>query len=147
METANPTASTVISFAQELEEKSAAFYEKLSERFPESKELFLSFADGSRKNKVLVTRTYQETITDAIEACYSFKNLNMDDYMIQTTLQERASHSDALKSAIQLEEVACKFYSEVAERCSSLLATIPRAFKKVAQERGKRQLKLESMLT
>jgi rubrerythrin len=145
METVDPTASTVINFAQELEENSVAFYKKLAERFPEAKETFLFFSENSRKNKVLVTRTYQETVTDAIETGYSFRNLNMNDYAAQATLGEGMSYTDALKMAVQLEERACKFYSDVTERCSSLLATIPRAFKKVAQERGKRKLMLESM--
>lgn len=146
MERGDPTASIVINFAQDLEENSAAFYRKLAENFPEAREAFLSFAENSRRNKILVTRTYQETITDAIEACYSFKNLNMDDHVIQTSVPERTSYSDALRAAMHLEEKACKFYSDVADRCSSLLATIPRAFKKAAHERSARKLKLESML-
>ena len=145
MERVDPTAATVINFVQELEDKSAAFYEELARKFPECASTFLSFSESSRKNKVLVTRTYQETVTDAIETGYSFKNLNMNNYAAQTTLGERTGYEDALKVAIQLEEKACKFYSDVTERCNSLLATIPRAFKKVAQERCERKLKLESM--
>jgi len=140
------TASAIISFAEKLEGNSSNFYEELAEMYVQDRETFLAFADESKKNKVLVTRTYQETITDAIEACFSFKGVNLSDYLTQTTLTKGMSYSDALKTAIELEEKAVKFYSDVAERSKSLLATIPRAFRKVAERRNDRKLKLKSLL-
>ena len=140
------TASAIISFAEKLEDDSSRFYEKLAQKYPEGKEQFLSFTNESKKNKVLVIRTYQETITDALEACFSFKGLNLSDYTVETTLTEDTSYSDALKMAITLEEKASKFYLDVAERSKSLLATIPRAFRKVAERRSNRKLKLKSLL-
>jgi len=95
---------------------------------------------------VLVTRTYQETITDAIEACFSFRGLNLSDYLAETTLTEDTSYSSALKMAIELEEKSSKFYLDVAEQSKSLLATIPRAFKIVAEIRNNRKLKLKSLV-
>lgn len=146
MEEPNVTASAVISFAEKLEDESSKFYDKLAERYTESKETFLSFVKESRKNKVLVIRTYQETISDALEACFSFKGLNLSDYLTETTLTEGISYSDALKMAIELEEIASKLYSDVAEWSKSLLATIPSAFRKVAERRNNRKLKLKSLL-
>jgi rubrerythrin len=52
-----------------------------------------------------------------------------------------------LKTAIQLEDKAIKFYTDVAERSKSLLATIPMAFERVAKSRKNRKLKLESLLS
>jgi len=144
MEGPNVTASAIISFAEKLEDGSSKFYEKLAEKYPESKEIFLAFAKESKKNRVLVIRTYQETITDALEACF-IKGLNLKDYLVETTLKEGMSYFDALKMAIELEEKASKFYSDVAERSKSLLATIPSAFKKVAKRRNNRKLKLKSL--
>lgn len=146
MEEPNVTASAIISFAEKLEDESSKFYNKLAERYTEGKETFLSFVKESTKNKVLVIRTYQETISDALEACFSFKGLNLSDYLTETKLTEGVSYSDALKMAIQLEEKASKFYSDAAERSKSLLATIPRAFRKVAERRNNRKLKLKSLL-
>ena len=146
MEEPNVTASAIISFAEKLEDESSKFYDKLAERYMEGKETFLSFVKESTKNKVLVIRTYQETISDALEACFSFKGLNLSDYLTETKLTEGVSYSDALKMAIQLEEKASKFYSDAAERSKSLLATIPRAFRKVAERRNNRKLKLKSLL-
>jgi len=145
LEEPNVTASAIISFAEKLEEGSSKFYEELAEKFVEGKETFLSFSKESMKNRVLVIRTYQETITDALEACF-IKGLNLSDYLAETRLKEDMSYSDALKVAIELEEKASKFYSDVAERSKSLLATIPRAFKKVAKRRKSRKLKLKSLL-
>jgi rubrerythrin len=145
MEESNVTASAIISFAEKLEEDSSKFYRQLAEKYIENKELFLSFVEESRKNKILVTRTYQETITDALEACF-IKGINLNDYIAEITLAEDAKYSTALKVAIELEEVAGKFYLDTAERSESLLATIPRVFREVAERRNNRKLKLKSLL-
>ena len=96
---------------------------------------------------MLVIRTYRETITDALEACFAFKGLNLNDYTVKTTLMEDTGYSDTLKMAIELEEKASEFYLDTAERSKSLLATIPRAFREVAERRSNRKLKLKSLLT
>jgi rubrerythrin len=145
MEEPNVTASTIISFAEKLEDDSSKFYKQLAEKYMENKELFLSFAEESRKNKVLLIRTYQETITDALEACF-IKGINLNDYIAETTLAEDANYSTVLKMAIELEEKAGNFYLDIAERSKSLLATIPIAFRKVAERRNNRKLKLKSLL-
>jgi len=157
MENSNITASVIISFTEKLEDNSATFYEQLAERWAENKQpptpfskgdekKFLSFAKDSEKNKTSVVRTYRETITDALEAGFSFESLDLRNYEINTTLAENASYTDALATAIELEEKACKFYSDVAESSSLLLATIPRAFSRVAKRRGNRKVELQSML-
>jgi len=138
MKASSVTASAIISLAQRIEDSSSVFYEGLAERWGEDKEMFLAFAEEGRKNKTLVTRTYQETITDALEACFSFEGLDLGDYEVETTLAEDAGYSEALGIAIALEERACKFYLDVAERSESLLATIPMAFRRVAKKRSKR---------
>ena len=142
----NVTASAVISFVEKLEDDSSKFYKKLAEKFVKNKEIFLLFAKESEKNKILVTRTYQETITDALEACFSFKGLDLNNYAVKTTLIEGMNYSDALKMAIQLEVKASKFYLDGAEWSKSLLATISRAFRKAAESRKERLLKLNSLL-
>ena len=146
MENLNVTASAIISFAEKLEDSSSTFYEELAERWAESKEKFLIFAKEGRKNKTLVVRTYRETVSDALETGFSFEGLDLRHYAVETTLAEDAGYSEALGIAIELEEKACKFYLDVAERSESLLATIPRAFKRAAKIRGKRKLELQSLL-
>ena len=146
MENLNVTASAIISFTEKLEDSSSAFYGELAERWAENKEVFLNFVKESGKNKTSIVRTYRETITDALEAGFSFEGLDLRDYAVKTTLAEDADYTDALGIAIELEEKACKFYLDVAERSKSLLATIPRAFKRVAKRRDARKLELQSML-
>jgi rubrerythrin len=145
MEEPSVTASAIISFAQDVEDNSSAFYEGLARRFPNDKKTFLAFAQESRKNKTLIVRTYQETITDALEACFSFESLNLADYAIETMLPEDANWTDALGVAIELEDRARAFYLDVAEQSESLLATIPQVFKRVARKRDKRKLELRSL--
>ena len=138
------TCSAIISFSAKLESNSSKFYEELAEKSAGNKEIFLAFAKESRKNKVLVTRTYQETITDALEAC--FIQIDLSNYLAETPLKENMSYLDALKMAIELEEKASKFYFDAAEQSKSLLATIPRAFRKVAEKRNNRKPKLKSLV-
>jgi len=146
MEGPKATASAIINFAQKLEDDSSSFYEKLAERFVEAKGVFLPFVEESKKNKVLIIRTYRETITDALEACFSFEGLNLSEYVVKKVLTDDTSYSDALRMAIQLEDKVSKFYFDVAELSKSLLATIPWAFRKVAQNRVSRKQVLKSLL-
>jgi len=145
MEDVHVTTATIINFSERLEESSAKFYEALAERLAEHKDTFLAWAKESRKNKVLITRTYQETITDALEAGFCFEGLNLRGYTFEKTLPAGASHAEALKMAIALEEKAQQFYLDVAERSQALLATIPRAFRRVAETRGRRKVELQAM--
>jgi len=140
------TASAIINLAEKFEDKATDFYQELAQKYPKNKETFLAYAEESKKNKVLVVRTYRETITDALEACFSFEGLNPKDYEAKTTIGEKASLSEALKMAIELEDKASKFYIKVAELSKTLLATIPTAFKKVAQRRDNRKQALKSLL-
>lgn len=140
------TASTIINLAEKFEDNASNFYQKLAQKFEKNRATFLSFAEESKKNKVLVVRTYRETITDALEACFSFEGLRVGDYAIKANLTEDASYSEALRMAIELEDKAGKFYMQVAEMSKELLATIPAAFRKVAERRSRRKQALESLL-
>lgn len=138
------TASIIISFAEKLEDASTEFYTKLSKEFEKGKEVFDSFAAECKKNKALIIRTYQETITDALEACFCFKGLNLEDYA--TTTEKNASYLESLNIAIELEKKATQFYFDVADKSRSLLATIPMAFKTVGGRRRSRQAILNGLL-
>ena len=140
------TASAIISLVERLEDNATDFYQKLAQKYPKNKETFLAYAEESKKNKVLVVRTYRETITDALEACFSFEGLNQKDYETKASLDENAGFSEALKMAIELEDKASKFYIKVADLSKNLLATIPTAFRKVAQRRDNRKQALISLL-
>lgn len=145
MNGSNLTASGIISFAENLEDRLVAFYQKMSDRWKEGEETFQRFVKQGDKNKTLVRRTYQETITDMLEACFSFEGLDLGEYELDASLPEDMSYSEALEKATELEEKARKFYLEVAERSESLLATIPMAFHRVAKMRAKHERKLESL--
>ena len=138
------TASSVISFAKELENKSAKFYEDLAQRYAEGKDTFLSFAKENGKNVVQIERVYYGVITDAIERCCAF-NVESDAYTVETALPEGVSYPDALDKAIKLEEKIGKFYTDAAEQSKSLMADVPRAFMMVAQKRNNRLAKLRSL--
>jgi len=137
------TASAVISFAKELEENSIKYYEKLIQKFPQSKETFLSFIKENKRNIISVQRVYQEVITDAIEGCFSFEGLDTNDYKFNTELPTKTNYTEALKNAIEVEEKIQKYYSNSAEISKSLMADIPRVFERIAKKRDKRKIKIK----
>jgi hypothetical protein len=139
------TASAIISFSTNLEARSAGFYRALAERFPEHGETFAGWAEDCEKSSVQVTRTYRETITDALEAGFSFAGLSLAAYEVDLALSPEIGLDQALAKAVALEEGAIAFYQDVAQRSDSLLATIPRAFRRAARTRRRRLEKLEAL--
>ena len=139
------TASEVISLARELENKSAKFYQDLSQKYAKDADVFLSFAKENEKNIVQFERAYYGVITDALEGCFAF-DLETDIYTFEAELAENVDVSDALKKAIEIEEKMTKFYFEAAEQSKSLMADVPRVFTIIAKKRGGRQSKLKSLL-
>lgn len=137
------TTSAVVSFTKELEENSIKFYENLNQKYPQSKETFLSFIKENKKNIILVQRVYYEIITDAIEGCFSFEGLDTDNYKFKTELTENIRYSNVLKMAIKVEEKVQRFYLDAAKESKSLMADIPRAFERIAKKRDKRKIQLE----
>jgi hypothetical protein len=132
------TASETLSFIrEELEEKTAKFYEGLAKRFPEKEETFLTFAKENRKYIKQVQMAYQFVITDAIEGCYAF-NMETDLYAFDTELPDGAGLADAAGKALEIEEKILKCYSDGAEQSESLLADVPRNFKIVVRKRSGR---------
>jgi len=139
------TASEAISFLRELEEKAAKFYEELSQRYPEGKDVFLSFAKENRKYFNQIQRAYYSVITDAIEGCFAF-DLETDDYALDMHLTEDTSYHSAVTKALALEETTIQFYDIAAGQSMSLLADVPRNFKIVARKRKDRIQKLKSLV-
>lgn len=142
----NITTSAIISFTEELEDRTGEFYKELAERFPEETEVFLSLVKDCEKTKTHVTQTYRETVSDALETGFSFEGLDLTGYMFEGTLPEDINLGEALIKATALEENAVEFYEEIAKRSRSLLATISVAFKSAAKRRKQHKQKLEALI-
>jgi rubrerythrin len=139
------TAAEVISFAKKLEDESAEFYENLSQRYPEDKDVLLSLARDNAKYVTQFQRAYYSVISDAIEGCFAFA-INPDEYSFETELAENTSYYDALHTALEMEERMIKFYSDAAEQARPLMADVPRAFALIARKRQGREAQLMSLL-
>ncbi len=139
------TASQIISFAKELEDKAAKFYQELAARYPEAKEVFSSFAKENKKNEIVVQRTYNEVVTDALETGFSFEGLEADPYMIDVDLAQNVSLSSAVRKAQEIEERIENFYTTAARMSKGLLADISRTFERIAKKRTERKGKLASL--
>jgi hypothetical protein len=139
------TCSGTMSFARELENESARFYQNLSERYAKDKDVFLSFVKENGIYIAQVDRAYYGVISDAFEGCFAF-NISPEEYAFRTHLSEKTSYAEALSRALEIEEKIIKFYSDAAEQSKSLMADIPRAFKVVAKKRLGRQAALKALL-
>lgn len=136
------TASSVISFARELEEEGARFYEALAEKVSAHKETFLDFAKENRKFIRQFETAYYGVITDAIEGCYAF-TIDPDKYKLD--IQPAADISAAVGRAVEMEDRLVRFYTDAAEQSKALLADVPRAFTLIARKRSGRKQTLESL--
>jgi len=140
------TASQVISFAGELEEKSAQFYGELAEKHQALKDTFIALARENRKIRLTVQRSYQEVISDALEAGFCFQGLDTDDYPVELDLAPDQDFSSIVKTALAAEKTIEAFYRDAAEKSSGLLADIPRTFERIARKREERLRRIESLL-
>jgi len=139
------TASEIVKFAGELEEKSANFYEKMAERFPERKDIFLSFAKENRKCKKMVQRAYSEVVSDALETGFSFEGMESEEYLIETNFFQNENVRLLLNKALEMEKKIQKFYLDAAEKSKSLLADVPRVFERIGEKREERKHKIKDL--
>lgn len=139
------TASEIVKFAGELEEKSANFYEKMAERFPERKDIFLSFAKENRKCKKMVQRAYSEVVSDALETGFSFEGMESGKYLIETNFSQNDNVRLLLNKALEMEKKIQKFYLDAAEKSKSLLADVPRVFERIGKKREERKHKIKDL--
>ena len=142
----SPTASEVISFAVKLEEDSGNFYEELARRWANDRETWNSFSAQNRKNKTAIQRAYYGVISDALEGCFAFAELDTDNYPINTELPLKLGYTDSLRRALKMENMIIAFYLDAARASKSLLADVPIVFERTARKRNERQLKFKELL-
>ena len=143
------TASAVVSHYTRLEDEISRFYEELAAKVesPEGREAFAAFAKESKRHRDMVDRAYRHVVTDAFETGFSFAGLNDEDYRIDTGLADDARFQDALRVAIDVEEVSRRLCHDASESSRALLADIAQAFGWVAERKSRRKAKLESLLS
>jgi len=139
------TSASVISFARQLEADSAAFYEKMAERYPKAAALFLAFSKENGKYTTMIERAYYGVISDAIEGCFAF-SVQTDKYTFERESEKALGYTDALNQAIDIEHKLISFYTDAAEQSKALMADVPRTFLIVARKRKDREDKLRTLL-
>jgi len=139
------TCASAISFAKELENAAAEFYQYLAQKYIQDAEIFLSFAKENQKNIITIERTYYGVITDAIEGCFAF-NINPDEYRFGIELSQKPGYIDDIAQATDIEGKIIKFYTDAAEQSKTLMADMPRVFNLVAKKRSDRIIQLKQLL-
>lgn len=132
------TMAAVMTFVSKIENNSGSFYQNYSEKFPELREYFLACVKENKKFEKQVKRTYFGVITDSLESNFAFEGLDTDDYGLDLELLENADLSETKKRALEIEETVKAFYLKAAELSDTLMADIPRLFKKIAVKREER---------
>ena len=139
------TSASVISFAKQLEADSAAFYEKMAEKYPKAKEIFFTFSKENNKYTTMIERAYYGVITDAIEGCFAF-SVETGKYTFAKEPAKQLGYTDALNQAIDMEQKLILFYTDAAEQSKAFMADVPRTFLIVARKRKDRKDKLGALL-
>jgi len=139
------TSASVISFTKQLEADSAAFYEKMAEKYPKAKEILLTFSKENNKYTTMIQRAYYGVITDAIEGCFAF-SVETDKYTFEREPAKEPGFADALNQAIDMEQKLISFYTDAAEQSKAFMADVPRTFLIVAKKRKGREDKLRTLL-
>jgi len=139
------TIASVISFAKQLEADSAAFYEKMAEKYPKAKEIFLTFSKENSNYVTMIQRAYYGVITDAIEGCFAF-GVETDKYTFEKEPAKELGYTGALNQAIDMEQKLISFYTDAAEQSKAFMADVPRTFLIVAKKRENREDRLRALL-
>ena len=116
------------------EQAAEQFYRGLAARLAPQQAVWSRCAQACAKNQVQVARSYQETISDALEVGYTFAGLTLDATPVPCA-DALADLAAAVEQALALEERAASAYEQVAECAEGLLATIPRTLRRAAEIR------------
>jgi hypothetical protein len=113
-------------------------------KFSKYQDIFSSFIKESKQHKTLISRSYREVITDAMEAAFPLNNLNEEDYEINLTSVDKLNFSEKINKAVQIEEACKKFCIDAKESLTGLLADVPEEFGLVTERKNLRIKKLKS---
>lgn len=138
------TMSAVMTFVSRMENDSSTFYGEHAERFPELKVQFQAWTKENKRFEKQVKQTYFGIITDTLESNFAFEGLDTDDYELELNLPDDADLSQVKGKASEIEAAIMAFYQKAAELSDTLMADIPRLFKKIAKKRQERSNILDS---
>ena len=139
------TMAAVMTSVTRIENDSLLFYQENADKFPELKDIFLSWVKENKRFEKQVKQTYFGVITDTLESNFAFEGLDTDDHDFELTLSEDAGLSDTLQKANEMEDAIKGFYLKAAQTSEGLMADIPRLFRRIAKKREDRSRSLESL--
>ena len=137
------TTSQVLSLHSHLEETQSSQYGELATRFIEQGETFSSLAKENLRHRDMALRAYREGVTDAFEVGFLAEPLNPDDYGLNAPPRDL---KEALKTAINNEEVAIRFCLDVASSSSELIPDLPETFERLVKRKKRRVKRLEEIM-
>jgi rubrerythrin len=138
------TFGAVFSFAIQLEEASAKFYENAIELIESDdvKSTISALTAGTIKRIKRVVKTRQEFVREAI--LVHVADLHKNDYLLELKPIHGMKGHQILDIAIKIEQNNQRFYNEAAVKIGQ--PDVSRAFKRLAKDNSTRKLKLESFI-
>ena len=127
------TFGAIMSFALDLEQRAADYYEQAA---PDAA-LFAELAKGTRKRLKRVERARREGVAEMI--LESITGLDSDDYAVE--LNTDADATTQTEQAKVLEESSAQFYRDAAAKMP--IREIVRLFERLAKENDQRKAQLQ----
>ena len=138
MSTGLTTFSAILTFAVDLEDKSAQFYDAAAKVGDDLADTFENYSRRSAKRKQRMVAVRQDNITEMV--LEPITGLDSDNYALNVTAPSDRAH--ALAQALEIEGRLKRFYVEAEPK---LNVTEPRrAFQKMAQENDERLSELKA---
>ena len=138
------TFGSILNFAEELETRDLAFYEKVAAN-PACialKDLFTQFAADAIKNQKSVRRTRRENVTEMI--LEPIQGFTRNPFCEACEGAETLSADEALAAARRLEERAHRYYKEAAGKIKAL-PEVSRALRQIGKTRAAHIDKIEAV--
>ena len=111
---------------------------------PELKDFFLSLSNGNKKRKGILENLYKESLySDQDTGIFEpIAGLTSTDYIIGQTTAREGKHPGSLVQAIETEEKAHRYYTDLAAVLKSRRRTLSMTFQAMARENSNRKEKL-----
>ena len=138
------TFTMVLRFTLQLEDKTSQFYRNLvaSSNSPQAKELFTKLTENSERRKKDLERTARESVDHSL--LEPVAGIFEETYAVNTTLAEHPEPKEAIATAIALEELMAKFYSEAGQKIQ-FISNVSRLYRRYAQDRTKAVTSLKEL--
>lgn len=132
---------SILNFAIELEGLDQDFYTSAGDNplVSEQKAMLEDFVAEKKKNRKLLVRARQESITEMI--LEEIENFSRSSFLSERDLEDATNQGDILRKSAELEDKAILFYFEAAEKLKGT-PEVSRLFRSIGKKHKRRKEQL-----